>query len=65
MTNLQRRLRKLEAHSAPPTPVRLVVLYEGCDGLESEEPEGDIDERDPNTVVMTVQYFDLPRLEDR
>ncbi len=65
MTTLERRLRKLEARSAPPKPVRLVVRYEGCDGLEQEELQEDVDQNDPNTVVLTVRYVDMPRLEDR
>ena len=65
MRNIQRRIKKLEAHIAPPKPVRLLVRYEGCDWEEPEEPEADIDERDPNTVVLTVKYVDVPRLEDR
>jgi len=40
--------------------VRLLVRYEGCDGLDAEEPQEDIDESDPNTVVLTVQYIDMP-----
>jgi len=65
MTNLLRRLQKLEAHSAARGPVRLLVRYEGCDGLDAEEPQQDIDESDLNTVVLTVQYIDLPQPEDR
>ena len=65
MTNLQRRLRKLETRSFARGPVRLLVRYEGCDGLDAEEPQPDIDERDPNTVVLTVQYIDMPRPQDR
>jgi hypothetical protein len=65
MTNLLRRLQKLEAKSAPRGPLRLLVRYEGCDGLDAEEPQQDIDESDPNTVVLTVQYIDMPRPEDR
>jgi hypothetical protein len=57
MTNLQRRLKKLEARSAPPKPLRLVVRYEGCDWDEPEEPEAGIDE---NTMVVVVQYVDFP-----
>jgi hypothetical protein len=53
------------ARRAPPKPVRLLVQYEGCDGLDSEEPEADVDESDLNTVVLTVRYVDLPRPEDR
>jgi hypothetical protein len=63
MTNLERRLRKLETRSGPSKPVRLVVRYEGCDGLEQGDPQEDVDESDPNTVVLTVRYVDMPRLE--
>jgi hypothetical protein len=65
MTNLQRRLKKLEACSAPPKPVRLLVRYEGCDWEDPEEPEADIDESDPNTRVLVVRYVDMPRPEDQ
>jgi hypothetical protein len=60
MRNIQRRLKKLEAHRAPRGPLRLLVRYEGCEGLDAEEPQQDIDESDPNTVVLTVQYIDMP-----
>lgn len=60
MTNLQRRLKKLEERSAPPKPPRLVVRYEGCDWGEPEETQQDIDESDPNTLVVVVQYVDRP-----
>jgi hypothetical protein len=60
MTNLQRRLKKLEARSAPPKPVRLLVRYEGCDWDEPEDPEADIDESDENTMVVVVEYVDRP-----
>jgi len=60
MTNLQRRLSKLEARTAPPKPVRLVVRYEGSDWEEPEESEADIDQNDPNTVYVVVQYVDMP-----
>jgi len=56
MTNLHRRLKKLEARNAPPQPPRLVVRYEGCDW---EEPEADIDEGGPNTLVLAVRYVDM------
>ena len=61
MTNLQRRLKKLEARNAPlGGRPRLVVRYEGCGwGGPDEEPE-DFDENDPNTVLVVVQYFDMP-----
>jgi hypothetical protein len=60
MTNLQKRLTRLEERSAPPKPMRLLVRYEGCDGLDSEEPEADFDESDPNLVLVTVTYVDRP-----
>jgi hypothetical protein len=60
MTNLQRCLKKLETRSAPPKPPRLVVRYEGCDWEEPEESQQDIDESDPNTIVVTVEYVDRP-----
>ena len=47
MTNLQRRLRNLEARIAPPKPARLVVRYEGCDWEEPEEPEANIENATP------------------
>jgi len=54
MTNLQRRLRKLETRSDPRGPLRLVVRY------PDEEPESDVDENDPNTLVVVVEYVDMP-----
>ena len=61
MTNLQRRLKKLEARSDPRGPVRLVVRYEDDDLQDpDEEPESDVDENDPNTLVVVVQYVDMP-----
>ena len=48
MTNLQRRLKKLEARSDPRGPLRLVVRY------PEEETESDFDENDPNTVLVVV-----------
>ena len=62
MTNLQRRLKKLEVRDAPRGGrPRLVVRYEGCGwGNPDEEPEGDFDENDPNTVLVVVQYVDMP-----
>jgi hypothetical protein len=61
MTNLQRRLQKLEALSSPRGPVHLVVRY-GDDDLQDpdKEPESDVDENDPNTLVVVVQYVDMP-----
>jgi hypothetical protein len=50
VTNLQRRLKKLETRTAPPKPPRLVVRYEGCDGLDPEYPQADISETDENTM---------------
>ena len=61
MTNLQRRLKKLEARSDPRGPLRLVVRYEDGDLQDpDEEPESDVDENDPNTLVVVVQYVDMP-----
>ena len=60
MTNLQRRLKKLEARSDPRGPLRLVVRYETGDPLDIDETESDVDENDPNTVLVVVQYFDMP-----
>ncbi len=60
MTTLQRRLKKLEAVSAPLGPVRLLVRYVGCDGLDADEPKQDLNENDPNVVVVTVEYVDRP-----
>ena len=62
MTNLQRRLQKLEACNAPHGGrPRLVVRYEGCGwGDPDEEPGSDVDQSDPNTVLVVVQYFDMP-----
>jgi len=62
MTNLQRRLKKLEARSDPHGGrPRLVVRYEGCGwGDPAEEPEEHFDENDPNTVLVVVQYVDMP-----
>jgi hypothetical protein len=65
MTNLQRRLKKLEARSAPPKPLRLVVRYEGCDWQDPEDRHADVDENDPNAVVLTVRYVDMPSSGDR
>src|ERR1035438_6228703 len=50
MTNLQRRIRKLEALSSPRGPVRLVVRYETGDPQDTDETESDVDENDPNTL---------------
>jgi len=60
MTNLQRRLRKLETRSDPRGPLRLVVRYEDDLQDPDEEPESDADENDPNTVLVVVQYVDMP-----
>ena len=62
MTNLQRRLKKLEVRDAPRGGrPRLVVRYEGCGwGDPDEEPEEDFDENDPNTLLLIVQYVDIP-----
>ena len=60
MTNLQRRLRKLEALSSPRGPVRLLVRYETGDSLDTDETESDFDENDPNTLVLVVEYVDMP-----
>jgi hypothetical protein len=54
MTNLQRRLRKLETRSDPRGPLRLVVRY------PDEETESDVDESDPNSLVVVVEYVDVP-----
>jgi hypothetical protein len=54
MTNLQRRLKKLETRSDPRGPLRLVVRY------PDEETESDVDERDPNSLVVVVEYVDVP-----
>jgi hypothetical protein len=54
MTNLQRRLRKLETRSDPRGPLRLVVRY------PDEEPESGFDENEPNTFVVVVEYVDMP-----
>jgi hypothetical protein len=56
---LARRLSKLEAIRKPSGPPRLVVRYEGGSGKDPEEPEADIDESDPNAVVVVVQYVDM------
>ena len=60
MTNLQRRLKKLEALSSPRGPVRLLVRYETGDSLDTDETESDVDENDPNTLVVVVEYVDMP-----
>jgi len=61
MTNLQRRLKKLEALSSPRGPVRLVVRYETGDPQDTDdETEPDVDENDPNTLVVVLQYVDVP-----
>jgi hypothetical protein len=54
MTNLQRRLKKLETRSDPRGPLRLVVRY------PDEETESDFNENDPNTLVVVVEYVDMP-----
>ena len=55
MTNLQRRLKKLEVRNAPHEGrPRLVVRY------PDEETESDFDETDPNTLVVVVEYVDMP-----
>jgi hypothetical protein len=60
MTNLQRRIRKLEALSSPRGPVRLLVRYETGDSPDTDETESDVDENDPNTLVVVVEYVDMP-----
>jgi hypothetical protein len=61
MTNLQRRLKKLEMRSDPRGPLRLVVRYEDDEFQDpDEEPQSDVDENDPNTLVVIVQYVDMP-----
>jgi hypothetical protein len=60
MTNLLRRLKKLEARSDPRGPVRLVVRYETGDPQDADKTESDVDENDPNTLVVVVQYVDMP-----
>ena len=60
MTNLQRRIRKLEALSSPRGPVRLVVRYETGDPQDTDETDSDCDENDPNTLVVVVEYVDMP-----
>jgi hypothetical protein len=60
VTNLQRRIRKLEALSSPRGPVRLVVRYETGDSLDTDETDSDGDENDPNTLVVVVEYVDMP-----
>jgi hypothetical protein len=60
VTNLQRRLKKLETRTAPPKPPRLVVRYVGCDGLDPEYPQADINETDENTMLVVVEYVDRP-----
>jgi len=60
MTNLQRRLKKLEARSDPRGPLRLVVRYETGDPLDTDEAESDVGENDPNTLLLIVQYVDMP-----
>jgi hypothetical protein len=60
MRNLQRRLRKLEVRREQRKPQRVVVRLEGCDPEKHGEPEADIDESDENTMVVVVQYVDVP-----
>jgi hypothetical protein len=60
VTNLQRRIRKLEALSSPRGPVRLVVRYETGDPQDADETDSDVDENDPNTLVVVVEYVDMP-----
>ena len=60
MTNLQRRIRKLEALSSPRGPVHLVVRYETGDPQDTDETDSDGDENDPNTLVVVVEYVDMP-----
>jgi hypothetical protein len=61
MTNLQRRLKKLEARSDPRGPLRLVVRYPDDDFQgPDDERESDADENDPNTFVVVVEYVDMP-----
>ena len=60
MTNLQRRIKKLEARSDPRGPLRLVVRYETGDPQDTDETDSDGDENDPNTLVVVVEYFDMP-----
>jgi len=61
MTNLQRRLKKLEARSDPRGPLRLVVRYPDDDFQDpDDERESDAGENDPNTFVVVVEYVDMP-----
>jgi len=60
MTNLQRRLRKLETRRDPRGPLRLVVRYETGDPQDTEETESSVDESDPNTFLVVVEYVDMP-----
>jgi hypothetical protein len=61
MTNLQRRLKKLEMRSDPLGPLRLVVRYpdDDLDGPDDER-ESDANENDSNTLVVVVEYVDVP-----
>jgi len=59
VTNLHRRIWKLEAIRSPREPVRLVVRYQTGDPQDTDETESDVDENDPNTLVMVVQYADV------
>ena len=61
MKSIARRLQKLETRSAPPKPLRLVVRYEDSDLRDPDEQrDADIDANDPNTLVVVVQYVDVP-----
>ena len=49
-----------KALSSPRGPLRLVVRYETGDSLDTDETESDVEENDPNTLVVVVQYVDVP-----
>jgi hypothetical protein len=37
-----------------------VVRYETGDPLDTDETESDVDENDPNTLLVVVKYVDMP-----
>jgi hypothetical protein len=65
MTNLQRRLRKLETWRVKNRVPRIVTRYEHPDGRsevhESRPPEGDDDE----TIEIVMQFVDTRALWHR
>jgi hypothetical protein len=59
MTNLSRRVSKLEMRKPMNQPPRIVVRYEGAGSEAFPQPE---EETDENTTVIVLRYVDEPLL---